>query len=178
MFSSTCRSAGLQVIECTAQERSFSFQNINIVKSKSKFTSLIRIIESFDWTINRIQYCVHIFLSVEKKRFFNFRLICVWWWRCGGCCQSFPSPGSASAARELSIGLPHGTPKTEGSVHRWLHGSTLSFDDRSRSQTLIRQPRSQWRRNGQMAWRTTGGKFTYTRWILKNSLLHTHTHTK
>jgi hypothetical protein len=33
--------------------------------------------------------------------------------------------------------LPHGTPKTEGSVHRWLHGSTLSIDDRSRSQTLI-----------------------------------------
>jgi hypothetical protein len=41
MFSATCRSAGLQVIECTAQERSFSFQNINIVKSKSKLTSFI-----------------------------------------------------------------------------------------------------------------------------------------
>ncbi|KAI9555670.1 farnesoic acid O-methyltransferase [Daphnia sinensis] len=33
MFASICRSVGLQVVECTAQERSFSFQNINIVKN-------------------------------------------------------------------------------------------------------------------------------------------------
>lgn len=33
MFEETCKSAGLQVIECTALERSFAFQNVNTVKS-------------------------------------------------------------------------------------------------------------------------------------------------
>jgi len=72
MFSSICRSAGLQVMECTAQERSFSFQNINIVKSKSKLTSLLRdtcLIERL--IVFNITF-THFFLNVETTQLFQF----------------------------------------------------------------------------------------------------------
>lgn len=43
MFSDTCQSAGFEVVECVAPERSFAFQNINIVKSISSIPILATI---------------------------------------------------------------------------------------------------------------------------------------
>ena len=74
MFSATCRSAGLQVIECTAQERSFSFQNINIVKSKSTLTFFKRN-QILDWTINSVCYYLYLFFyQWWKHSIFQFQL--------------------------------------------------------------------------------------------------------
>lgn len=35
MFEAVCHSVGFEVIECTAPERSFTFQNVNTIKSKA-----------------------------------------------------------------------------------------------------------------------------------------------